>query len=293
MKNIGNMIMQQKSWLAFLLITLCTLTSTLVQGREVIINKVGGDKELLIVDILTLALSKSAPQYKIKPLKEALPQSRLVKEVNQGNVDVVWFGVTPELESELLTIRIPVLKGLLGHRLFIIKKGEQPRFNKIKTVDDLRLLKAGQGTSWGDTTVLKNAGLPTITTLKYQNLFRMLDGGRFDYFPRAIHEPWAEVNYWPELGLTVEKKIMLVYPFAMYFFVAKNNQALHDEIYKGLEIAIADGSFDELFFNNQTIKDALTQSDIKNRTIIHIDNLSMHPDTPIDRKEFWLDPTNL
>ena len=86
---------------------------------------------------------------------------------------------------------------------------------------------------------------------------------------------------------------MLVYPFAMYFFVKKDNQALHDKIYKGFEMAIKDGSFDTLFLNNQGIKDALIKTNIKNRTVIKVPNPAMHPDTPIDRKEFWLDTSTL
>ena len=186
-----------------------------------------------------------------------------------------------------------MLKGLLGHRIFIIKKENQALFDNIKTLDDLKRLKAGQGTEWGDTQILKSASIPVITTLKYPNLFLMLEGGRFDYFPRALHEPWSEVEERPELNLTIEKHIMLVYPFAMYFYVAKDNQALHDKLYQGFEMAISDGSFDQLFFNNQLIKDALNKTNIKNRTVIKIPNPAMHPDTPIDRKEFWLDPTSL
>ncbi|MFT6986792.1 MAG: ABC-type amino acid transport substrate-binding protein, partial [Psychromonas sp.] len=257
--------MHQKKWVGILFIALNFFIAAQAQSTEVVINKVAGVKEQLAVDILTLALKKTDPQAIVRQHSEELPQSRLVDEIKLGNIDLMWAGVDPTLESELKPVRIPMFKGLLGHRIFIIKKGNQARFDNIKTLQDLKQLKAGQGTQWGDTQILKGANIPVVTTLKYPNLFLMLEGERFDYFPRAIHEPWSEVEERPELNLTVEKNIMLVYPFAMYFFVNKDNQALHDKLYKGFEMAIADGSFNELFFNNQLIKDALNKTNIKNR----------------------------
>jgi len=285
--------MQQKKWAGILFIALNFFTIAQAQSAEIRINKAAGVKEQLAIDILTLVLQKTDPQVTLRQHSEELPQSRLVDEIKLGNIDVMWAGVDKTLESQLKPVRIPMFKGLLGHRIFIIREDQQARFNNIKTLDDLKQLNAGQGTQWGDTQILKGAGIPVITTLKYPNLFLMLEGQRFDYFPRALHEPWSEVEERPELNLTVEKNIMLVYPFAMYLFVSKDNQTLHDKLYQGFEMAIADGSFDELFFNNQLIKDALNKTNIKNRTVIKIANPAMHPDTPVDRKEFWLDTTSL
>ncbi|WP_354624525.1 transporter substrate-binding domain-containing protein [Psychromonas sp. MME2] len=285
--------MLQRKWITMLLITCNLLITAQVKSSEIVINNVSGEKETLVVDILKLILSKSDPQVTIRQYPEALPTSRLEDEVKLGNIDVMWAGINNHLDESFMTVRIPILKGLLGHRIFIIRKDQQSKFNNVKTLDDLKKLNAGQGTQWGDTAILKAASVPVITTLKYPNLFYMLEGGRFDYFPRAIHEPWSEVASRPELNLTVEKNIMLVYPFAMYFFVEKNNQALHEKLTQGFEMAIADGSFDELFFSNQQIKDALSKTHFKNRIIIKIPNGAMHPDTPIDCPELWLDPTSL
>jgi hypothetical protein len=181
---------------------------------------------------------------------------------------------------------------MLGHRIFIIEKGKQHLFDNIQDLDDLKSLKAGQGTTWGDTQVLLGAKIPTVTTLKYHNLFPMLEGDRFDYFPRAIHEPWSEIEWQKDLNLTVEERVLLVYPFAMYFFVAKDNKKLHDLIYKGFETAIQDGSYDKLFYSNPLIKDALNRTKISERVVIRIPNPSMGPKTPFDREEFWLDLEN-
>ncbi len=277
-------------------IVLCALLCVLARGAaaEVIThNQVADAKEVLLLDILKLALSKSAPGMQYQPTPSPINQARALAEIKAGNLSVMWAGTTPEYERELKPVRIPVLKGMLGHRIFIIKQGKQPLFDQIKTLDDLRQLKAGQGRFWGDTQALQNAQIPTVTTIKYHNLFHMLEGDRFDYFPRAVHEPWEEVSARPELKLTVEKRILLVYPFAMYYFVAPDNQRLHDLIYSGMEQAIIDGSFDKLFFSHPMVKDALERSNLGERIVFRIPNPNMHPDTPFDRKEFWLDLNEL
>ena len=149
------------------------------------------------------------------------------------------------------------------------------------------------GSLWGSTRVMEAAGLPVVKSVKYSGLFYMLDGERFDYFPRAVHEPWAEIASMPNLNLKVEEKLLLIYPYAMYFYVQKNNHTLHAKLEKGLEAAIADGSFDALFFNNTLIKDALNRTNLNNRRVLRIANPEMHPDTPVNRPELWLDVRSL
>lgn len=259
-----------------------------INAQTLTTRNMTGENDELVISILELALSKSDPSIKLKSAIEPYTDMRLLNEVNDGNVDVTWSGPSDATEEKMLTVRLPILKGLLGHRLFIIKRDQQHKFSQVKTYEDLKQLSAGQGRFWGDVQILESAGITVKKTIKYENLFKMLEGERFDYFPRGIHEPWPEVKNRPELDLVVEKKIMLVYPFAMHFFVAKDNQELHDKIYDGLQTAMLDGSYDRLFFKDKLVKKLLNLSDIPNRLVFRIDNPFIHPDTPVDIKEYWL-----
>ena len=116
---------------------------------------------------------------------------------------------------------------------------------------------------------------------------------RFDYFPRAVHEPWSEVAEHPDLSLDVERKLLLIYPYAMYFYVKKGNRDLHQLLLNGLELAIADGSFDQLFYSNPMIKSAVEKTQFNQRVVMRIDNPAMHPETPLARAELWLDVAHL
>lgn len=283
---------RNRLWQTTLFLMMAFFTFSSLAG-DYKIRKIEGAKEAFAADILQLILSKVDPAARLVPDTESMSEARLTDAVIDGQVDIIWAGTSQALEKQLLTVRIPILKGLLGHRIFIIRKADKERFKNVTELKDLFDFKAGQGTFWGDTAVLKNANIPTTTTIKYPNLFPMLEGGRFDYFPRAVHEPWVEVESRPELDLIVEEHVLLIYPYAMYFFVNPSNQILHDKLYRGFEISISDGSFDALFFANSMIKEALSKADLAKRNIIRIDNPYMHKDTPTNRSEFWLDVSKL
>lgn len=252
-------------------------------------------KEVLIGNILKLAIEKSGRggEFTHNVRNESLTETRLVESVKSGSITVMWAGTQKEYEEQLLPIRIPLFKGLLGHRIFIIRQGDQSKFDRVKTLDDLRQIPLGQGREWGDTVVLKAANLNVVAPLKYESLFHMLDGGRFDAFPRAVHEPWSEVTSRPDLNLTIEKRILLVYPFAMYFFVSKDNHELAEVIEQGMRNAIADGSYDDIFFANPVIKDALDRANLQERKVFRLSNPNMSPLTPFDDKSLWLNLEDL
>ena len=263
-----------KSLAIFLILLALPLTQA--QALTVKLKKIEEEKEQLLLDILTLALSKTGEDINFAFDTVVKNEAQMMADIETGEMDIMWAGASQDKDENMLAVRIPALKGLLGHRIFIIR-------------EHLKQLKAGQGRFWGDSAVLKSAQIPLVTTTKFNNLFSMLEGGRFDYFPRAVHEPWVEVNRFPELNLVIDENVMLIYPFAMYFYVKKDNQSLHDLIYNGFNTAIEDGSFDDLFFSNPMIQDVLTKANLKQRTILRIDNPALHADTPLDKKAYWLD----
>jgi hypothetical protein len=243
--------------------------------------------------MIKLALEHVDRKYEHQIVEGGLTQVRMVEDTLNGTLDVMWAGTSVELEQTLQPIRIPLYKGLLGHRVLIIRKGEQSKFDHIKTLEDLRQVKLGQGTSWVDTQILESNGLNVIKTMKYQNLFYMLDGGRFDAFPRAVFEPFSEVEKNPGLNLTVEQNLMLVYKMDFYLFVNKNNKQLAKDLEQGLNAAIADGSFEKVFLSSPNVQEAVQKGNLKNRTIIYLNNPVMPKETPVDRAELWIDPKSM
>lgn len=242
-----------------------------------------------MIGLLKLGLTYSENKYQFVEQTEVVSRSRIVEQVTSGEISVMWTGGSREMEEVLTPVHIPAYKGLMGHRIFIIRKGDQQRFDNISSMDQLKNIKIGQGRTWADTKILKNSGLHVITTLKTEGLFYMLDGARFDAFPRGIHEPWQEVSRRPQLALTIEKNILIKYIMPYYLYFNPDNSRLIAEVSKGLESAISDGSFDRYFYGNPDVISALAQSNLDARKIFTIPNPNISERTPVDRRELWLD----
>ncbi|OEJ69364.1 hypothetical protein BEN30_03750 [Magnetovibrio blakemorei] len=244
------------------------------------------------VQLLELALRKSGKPYEMQPFQESMNEARArsILEAGDGNLTVAWFGTSRDFEQRLRPVRIPMYRGLLGHRIFLINKAKQPLFSAVKTVADLHPLLALQGQGWSDVEILAGAGL-NVDTARYNNLFPMLNGGRGDYFPRGVTEAFAELEHFGlnNPNLAVEEELTLVYPFAMFYFVSRSDVALHDAIRDGLAAAFADGSFQALFESHPAIAGALKKVRLNQRRKLTIDNLLMTPETRAIPAEYWYD----
>lgn len=249
-------------------------------------------RNIYFIEMLELALEKSKDKYgdyKLEGIEYEMVQSRIIREISKGKFDIVWSMTSGEREKSLLPVRIPLLKGLLGYRIFIIKKGDEYKFSQINSLKDLKKRSAGQGHDWPDTKILEANGLTVVKAAKYEMLFKMLTGDRFDYFPRGVNEPWSEVKNFEKGKLTVEKSLLIKYPAPIYFFVNKENSKLAERLEYGLNKAIDDGSFDKLFYNNESNKAIFELANIENRKIFSLDNPLLSEGTKkiLDNKKYW------
>lgn len=243
--------------------------------------------------LLELVLSKIPEQYEWQETIPSNTETRITQMLADNELDIVWYATTKEFEELMQPIRIPIYKGLLGYRVLMIKTGTQHKFDNMKTLADLRKVSLGQGTRWADTDVLEANGLNVVKVMKYDSLFYMLDGDRFDAFPRGAHEPWREIESFPTLALSVENKLLLSYTNPFYFFVNKANTELAENIKKGFRIAMEDGSFDAYFMNDPTVQDVIQKANLHNRLIIPLKNPTLPEQTPVDDKSLWFDPYSL
>ncbi len=241
--------------------------------------------------LLKLVLDKTKQKYGdyvIKEYEKPIKQSRVVAFIKKGVLfKVVATMTSPTREQDLWPIRIPIYKGLFGHRIFIIRQEDQTKFQAIKTLDELKQLVAIQGHDWPDSDILEFNGFNVLRSSHYRGIFQMLRMKRGDYFPRGVHEPWTEVEKHRDKKLAVEKTLLVRYDAPFYFFVRYGDQELHDRIKEGLLMAIKDGSFDELFFNHSDIQKIFRLANIKARKIFRIENPSLSKKTPLEKKKWW------
>lgn len=274
--------------LLMLLITVPLQAQTVI--RHLSGESVNDSRNDYFLALLTLALEKTAEQgeWQLEPAQDAIPQSLALQHLsNNEGIDVVWSMTSIEREKQNHAIRIPLMKGLMGYRLLIIRAEDQQWFRRLQTLDELRELRAGQGHDWPDIKILRANGLPVEGEADYDNLFTQLEQGQFDYLPRAINEPWQELAARPDLGLMVEEGLLLYYPTAEYFFVNKKNTALAERLEQGLLRAIEDGSFDKLFRQHPINANAFGQANLLGRRVIRLDNPLLPKDTPFADKHLW------
>ena len=252
-----------------------------------------GEKPFLLT-LLEKALEHTRADYGdylLNPMltTENFPKTRLIRLVQQGDLSIIWGVPNSAYESELQAIYIPLYKGTQGYRIFLIRQNEQARFNKITNLSQLKSLVAGQGFGWNDVAVLQHNNFKVLQG-NADNLVRMLESKRFDFYPRGLHEPWKELR--PDRQIKVETSIALHYPLPIYFFVSRDNTSLYQRLNIGLNALFDSGEYDRLFYNHPRYKAMLKKVNLNSRRIYNLNNptLSAQSRAILQTKKYWLDP---
>lgn len=249
----------------------------------------GNNTEHYPVRLLRMALARSGQDYRLQPSTVMMRQNRALAELKAGRViDIVWTMASQQRERDLLPIRIPLDMGLIGWRLLLIRARDAARYAAIRRASELQALDALQGHDWPDTEILRANHYRVQTASDYAGMFKMLQSGRVDYFPRAVFEVWNEAAAFADQGLVVAPGLALHYPSAFYFFVNQANTALAGALQRGLEQMLADGSYARLF--QEYYGDMLARSALDQRRVFELRNSLLSPATPLARRDLWLRP---
>jgi hypothetical protein len=248
-------------------------------------------------ELLRQALEKTVGAfgpYVMSQSAAPMNQARAADEIvaGSGAVNIFARSTSIEHETRMLPIRIPIDKGLISYRVFLIRADAQPRLAEVKTVDELRHFSIGSFITWSDTRILRDGGFTVVTGDSYEGLFKMLTAQRFMLFSRSVDEAYREWDERKEAlpDLRIEDTLLLYFPTTRYFFVQRSaaGQLLAERVEAGLNRMIEDGSFDTLF---QAYKGPLIErAHLKTRRVFRISNPYLSPETPLARRELWYDP---
>lgn len=237
------------------------------------------------VALLKLAFAKAGVCHSLVYSTRTMKQARAVYELERdsGKLDIMITMTSPEREAALLGVPVPLTKGLLGWRIALVRKERLHQFAGVRTAGQLKQFVAGQGHDWPDTAILRANGLPVEVSSHYQGMFKMLESGRIDYFPRAVQQVFAESEGHP--ALAVDPHLVVRYPTDAYFFVNRRNTRLAAEVRRGLESAVADGSFDQLFYSYFAAQ--IAAAGLERRHIIELPNPVRAPSLPSSPSKLW------
>ena len=225
------------------------------------------------IEALKLALHKTAPpheDFQLEYLTQRVGRERLRLMVAQNDLDIMWSSSTPEREEQLEPVRFNLLRGINEYRFLLIRAEDQEKFAQIDNLEQLRQMRAGAGTHWSDAQILRDHGFEVATSWNHGGLFRMLSIKRFDFMARTYNEIQHELATYPEYKLAAENHLLLHYQQPIYYFVRKGNQALAQRIERGLALAQADGSLDELFFSIPDFKTTWDHLQLLQHKVIYL-----------------------
>lgn len=245
--------------------------------------------------LLQKALQKAAKGRTVPPFAATIEmaEDRMVRELRADRIiDILWLGGSKERARDLLMVPIPLERGLVGYRQFIIRKENIAKFDAIKTLADLANLKACHGAQWGDTEILRAAQLPVVTSVNYESLFKQLAAGRCDYFPRGIHQGKIEVSKraaaFPDL--IVYEPLILHYPFASYFYVHPKNKELAQWLQEGLEKMIDDGDLLAYMQQQEHTLHAFPLLRLAKKRLLMIPNHNLPDFSDEKNSRYWFQP---
>ena len=274
----------------------CLLLAAFARGKDIILippPESGLDQRYQYSELLLQqVLDRTEPQFGKAEIRHslAMQRDRILIELKRGElIQVADAPSRPDFEQQLLPVRIPLRKGILGYRLLLINAKDQAQFSKITRIEELKVLRAALGKQWAITPVFQSNGFKVTQEIKYDNLFRLLGMKEADYFPRGVNEIFDEFETRKKQipDLAIEKTLALYVPLPTYFFVSPAKPALAERIRLGLEAMLRDGSFDKLF--NEYHQDLLQKANLSGRRIFYLDNPGLPAQTPLQRRELWLD----
>lgn len=247
----------------------------------------GNQRTDFYVELMTLALSYSQRHaFSLHASGLDIPKQRAFDVMNaRQGIDIMFGSASTERMTNYRAVPFSILRGLNGYRVALIQADKLEMFKSVHSLQRLTNFRAGQLASWSDRTVLEANQLHVETATYADNLYQMLDKGRIDYLPLSVVEARQEMQRRPQLNLAVDPYILLYYPTATYFYVAKDNESLAIALQQGLAQALADGRFDQLFA--KYFADDIAALKLHKRRVLKLHNPLFPADAIADGPEVW------
>jgi hypothetical protein len=239
-------IMQLKKLFASLAVGTLALTfSTIGNTAEVALKlaSFGNGNHKFYHRLLEDSLKAAGHTVKITATAD-LPQPRIVASLDSDELTLHWFLQTKERDGKYVPIEFTLTQGLIGQRVMLIPKGDEATYAAVKDADGFKALgkTAGLGQGWFDVSVWNENGFKLKEQAgDWKSLYKMVEAKDrgVDYFPRGASEIVSEAKDNP--GLSIEPKLLLVYPRDMRFYLSKGNAAMKATVESALKASEKSG----------------------------------------------------
>jgi len=228
------------------------------------------------IEVIQRALEITEPSYgpfKLKTVNLRMSSEREVRIVEEG--DIINVTITPAnqyWDQHLTPIKVPIRLGLLSYRLLLVNKADLAKFEKIRTIDEIKKTTVGLLHSWKTTEIYKENKIKMIESYSYEGLFLMLNNQRFDYLPRAIYEVYDELKAQDSIlkDIVVEPTIALFIPTKTYVYVSPKYKRLVNRLQSGLHKLLITGELKDILYKYYALD--INRANLDKRKIITIES---------------------
>lgn len=180
--------------------------------------------------------------------------------------------------EQKIAIPLPLMKGLLGYRILIIRDTDREKFAGITSSAHLQQLRLGIPNTWADAELFRQNGYQVVEKGSFNELFTRLQNNEFDYVSFGANEVEGVFSERATLAenLTIEPSLLVYYPFPIIFYVNPNNTALAKRITEGLTRISQNGTLDKIF--DSYYGETIAKLKLKKRTMIKLKNPILPPE---------------
>ena len=268
--------------LCMLVVSTYTIISQAKEADEITYTRAFADSDYghYHIAVLNAALAIT-PEYgsvAVVPHPNPMSQSRQLVSLLKGEADVMWSVTNSSREQKLLPIKLPLLKGYAGYRVFIIENTRQRDFPHHLSNAQLKTMTLVQGDDWPDLEVLKFNGYAVEGedwSVWFSTMFSMLEKHLVDAFPRNIIEVHRDLARNTEKPLVLEQNHLLIYPNYEFFFVSPTNPELAERLRVGLVRLLQQNKLAPLFNQFSWHKLANQLVDTDDRQVHYLANPSI------------------
>lgn len=192
----------------------------------------------------------------------------------------------PKLKNEKKRmVAHPLMKGLLGYRLLIVREADLDKFSAIQSESSFKDLRIGVPEGWADADLFRHNGYNVVEGGTYDTLFDSLASNDFDYVALGANEIEKAFRHRaaPFQMFVIEPDTLLYYPFALVFYVNPDNPELAERLRFGLDAIDRNGVAQRLF--EEATGDLVERLRLKERKIFRLEN----PLLPAEMRTFRSD----
>ena len=232
------------------------------------------DYELALLDACLKVTQAQQGPYCVLADKTDYPESQDEGNVFESVCDVLVTvaGNVKFKDKQKIVIQQPLAKGLLGHRLLIVRNESLPMFKLLQELKDLQSLSIGIPATWADAELFRQNGFQVIERGTLADIFIRLQNKEFDFIALGANEIEAVFagQVPPLKDVSIETSMMIYYPFPLVFYVHADKPALALRIENGLRILMQNGLYESLFRDHHG--DVVKRLNLKKRKIFKLQN---------------------